>query len=146
MKFFIRAAFAVMVLLFFTHIQAGAAELSKVIFKPENLPKGWVMTQNYLADKSKLPEYEKKFNITPLKGLSNQVFIVENRCRLQINYIQLKDTAQADEIAKRIFKQFGHINRILQKENIVIEIMTNPNDLVIKDQVTNILLPVKVIK
>ncbi len=123
-----------------------AYELYDVIFKVDNLPAGWEMKNNITVDKSSLPFYEKKFNIKPLMGLSNQVFKVNHKYRLQVNFIQCKDSKQAERVAKYFRKRVVKTNRILQKGNIVIEIITKPHSPEIKDQVTRLLAPVKIIK
>lgn len=125
---------------------ALALEISEVIFKSGSLPRGWVMTNNMTFDEAALPFYEKKFKVKPLLGLSNQFFKVDNQYKLQVNFIQCKNTSQAKKVARDFRRKVVKTNRILQKQNIVIEIITRPDSEKIKNQVTRLLQPANVVK
>lgn len=135
--------------LFFIILLCGSAfalDLSNVVFKRGNLPQGWQMTNDYRAPKSELPTFAKKFSIDSLEGLSNQVFIVDGKVRLQVNYVQCKDAAEAEKVARHFQKMVGHMNKILLRENIVIEIITRPESVQLKNQVASLLAPAREIK
>lgn len=121
---------------------AFALEIEHVMFKRENLPREWEMKKNYVASPGELLKWSDHFGVKPLLGLSNQVFIVE-MCRLQVNFVQCADEKQAGDTARRMHKQVGHMNRILYKENIVVEIMTRPENIKLKNLVVRMLSPVK---
>ncbi len=122
---------------------AWALEIGSITFKKENLPKDWELSRNYIASPGELPRLEKQFGIKPLLGLANQVFIVNGRCRLQVNFVQCGDVKQAEATARKINKSVGHMNKILIRDNIVVEIMTRPDNPDLKDKVTRMLAPAK---
>ena len=124
-------------------LPARALDVQSVVFKKGSLPKGWELTRNYTAPPGKLPQLEKRFGIKPLLGLVNQVFIVEGKYRLQVNFVQCKNKSQAKSTALKMKKMVGHMNRILLRDNVVIEIMTRPDNPGLKNKVTRMLSPAR---
>lgn len=122
---------------------ASAKEIGEVSFKKSSLPGGWVMTRNIIIGKSQLSKFEKKWGVKPIKGITNQVFIVNRRCRLQVNFVQLKNPDHAANVARQVNQQVGHVNKILLKENLVIEIITRPENVDLKKQTVRLLSPAK---
>jgi hypothetical protein len=123
-----------------------AMDIEGAVFKKDSLPAGWEMTTDYRAAASELPALEGKFAIRPIVGLSNQVFIVDKKFRLQVNFVQCKDSTHAGEVARRFYKQVGHINKILVRENVVMEIITRPENARLKETVARLLSPATEVK
>lgn len=95
--------------------------------KSTDVSEQWRLVKEFFVAKPELEGFGKKFG-AQLEGIINQFFIVSDQT-VRINYIAGLTEQDAQAAYQKLTEQVGKVNMVLKKDNIVIEVIADSDEL-----------------